>query len=127
MEWDRQMDFLNKTLTEAQTRQSGHIVVFSHHPIYDQSPDEEDSWAVIAREKRGPLLKLFETYQVSAVYSGHWHRCHFVDHKGMQMVTTGPVGYPLGEDPSGLAIVKVYENRLEHEYYGLDELPTHVN
>ena len=39
------------------------------------------------------------------------------------MVTTGPVGYPLGDDPSGLRIVKVYRDRIEHAYYGLDTIP----
>ena len=42
------------------------------------------------------------------------------------MVTTGAVGYPLGDDPSGLRIIKVYQDRIEHEYYGLDNIPVSV-
>jgi hypothetical protein len=33
------------------------------------------------------------------------------------------VGYPLGDDPSGLRIVKVSRNIIEHRYYGLDQIP----
>jgi hypothetical protein len=35
------------------------------------------------------------------------------------MVTSGPVGYPLGDDPSGLRIVDVGEERVLHEYVPL--------
>ncbi len=122
-EWDRQIAFLQTSLNEAQDRGSAHKVIFLHHPLYNQDPGEEDSWKVLPRDKRGALLELMEKYEVSAVFSGHWHKCHYVDHKGIQMVKTGAVGYPLGEDPSGFRIVKVFQDRIEHQYYGLDQIP----
>ena len=125
-EWDRQVAFLRSSLKTAYNNSGSQIVVFLHHPLYAQQPDEEDSWAVIARDKRKVLLELFEEHGVSAVFSGHWHRCHSVDHNGIQMVTTGPVGYPLGDDPSGFRIVKVFADRIEHQYYGLDAIPQSV-
>ncbi len=126
-EWDRQVEFLRSTLEQARGKSRSHIVVFLHHPLYAKEPQEDDSWAVIARAKRTVLLELFEQYRVSAVFAGHWHRCHYLDHKGMQLVTTGPVGYPLGDDPSGLRIVKVFQDRIEHQYYGLDAVPDKVD
>ena len=125
-EWERQVDFLGSSLLDAQTKGSNHIIVFVHHPLYAEHPEEEDSWAVLPRDKRKILLDLFEAHGVSAVFAGHWHRCHYLNHKGIQMVTTGPVGYPLGDDPSGLRIVKVFQDRIEHQYYGLDNLPDTV-
>ena len=125
-EWDRQVAFLRSSLREAQTKGSANIMVFLHHPLYDQDPEEADSWAVLPRDKRRVLLDIFETHRVTAVFSGHWHRCHYVNHKGIHMITTGPVGYPLGDDPSGLRIVKVFQDRIEHQYYGLDNLPETV-
>ena len=122
-EWERLVAFLRSSLRGARAKGSAHIVVFTHHPLYDRHPEEEDSWAVIPRGKRKVLLDLFEGHGVSAVFSGHWHRCHQVRHNGMQMVTTGAVGYPLGDDPSGLRIIKVFPDRIEHQYYGLDDLP----
>ena len=44
----------------------------------------------------------------------------------MLMVISGPVGYPPGDDPSGLRIVKVYDDRIEHRYYGMDDVPDSV-
>ncbi len=120
------MAWLRSTLKTAQDGDSSHTVVFSHHPLYSQHPEEEDSWAVICRDKRKVLLDLFQAHGVSAVFSGHWHRCHHLEHNGMQMVTTGAVGYPLGDDPSGLSIIKVYQDRIEHRYYGLDNIPEAV-
>ena len=125
-EWQRQVTFLSSSLRDAQSKGSTHIIVFVHHPLYGENPEEEDSWAVLPRDKRGILLNLFETHGVSAVFAGHWHRCHYLNHKGIQMVTTGAVGYPLGEEPSGLRIVKVLQDRIEHEYYGFDDLPESV-
>ena len=125
-EWERQVAFLRSSLRDAQTKGSNHIIVFLHHPLYAEHPEEEDSWAVLPQEKRKILLDLLEAHGVSAVFSGHWHRCHYLKHKSIQMVTTGPVGYPLGDDPSGLRIVKVFQDRIEHQYYGLDELPESI-
>ena len=122
-EWDRQIDFLRTSLEAARDRGSAHIVVFQHHPIYLQTPGEEDHFSVIPKGKRRSLLDLFEAHGVSAVFSGHLHRCHHVDHKGIQMVTTGPVGMPLGDDPSGLRIFKVSQDKIEHQYYGMDQIP----
>jgi 3',5'-cyclic AMP phosphodiesterase CpdA len=122
-EWDRQIDFLRASLVQAHDNDSAHIVIFLHHPLYSYDPGEEDSWAVIPLNKRSVLLDLFETHRVSAVFSGHWHKCHYLNHKDIQMVTTGPVGYPLGDDPSGFRIIKISQNRIEHQYYGLDQIP----
>lgn len=46
--------------------------------------------------------------------------------KQMELVTTSALGKPLGKAPSGMRIVKVYKERIEHEYYGLDEIPDTV-
>ena len=125
-EWERQLTFLRSSLRDAQTNGSNHIIVFVHHPLYAENPEEEASWAVLPPDKRSILLDLFEAHGVSAVFAGHWHRCHYLNHKGIQMVTTGAVGYPLGEEPSGLRIVKVFQGRIEHQYYGFDDLPESV-
>ena len=42
------------------------------------------------------------------------------------MVATGPVGKPLGSDPSGLRVVWVFDDHLEHRYYALEAVPAEV-
>ena len=62
----------------------------------------------------------------SAVFSGHWHRNNYSSYGDMQIVASGPVGYPLGEDLSGYRIVKVSADRIEHDYYAFGHGPDEV-
>jgi hypothetical protein len=41
--------------------------------------------------------------------------------KGIDVITSGPVGYPLGDDPSGFRVVEVTSAKIEHKYYSLEE------
>jgi len=45
----------------------------------------------------------------------------------MEMVTTSAVGRPLGNDPSGFRIVRVWEHNIKHQYYGLDHMPAIIS
>jgi hypothetical protein len=42
------------------------------------------------------------------------------------MIVTSAVGKPLGDAPSGVRIIKVYKDRIEHSYYPLDQIPDKV-
>ena len=57
------------------------------------------------------------------MFAGHYHRNAYGLAGDMEMVTTGPVGRPLGEDRSGFRIVSVYETKIEHKYWAMDEVP----
>ena len=48
---------------------------------------------------------MFDEYGVEAVFSGHYHRNSYGEYNDIKMITTGPVGKPLGSDPSGFRIV----------------------
>ena len=43
------------------------------------------------------------------------------------MITTGPVGRPLGSDSSGFRIVNVNKTLVTHKYYSLDSLPARLS
>ncbi|MOA53848.1 hypothetical protein D3C78_1773690 [compost metagenome] len=64
---------------------------------------------------------------MSHIFAGHLHRNSFGKDGEMEMVTTGPVGRPLGKDPSGLRIVTVIDGKIQHTYYGLDQIPKSIN
>jgi hypothetical protein len=61
------------------------------------------------------------------VYSGHYNNNSLATYEKIQLVTTSAVGKPLGTAPSGMRIVKIYSNRIEHEYFGLENLPDSVH
>ena len=78
---------------------------------------------IIPKERRRVIPELLKAHNVVAVFSGHWHRNVYGFDGEFQMVTSGPVGYPLGDDPSGYRIVKVHPDRVEHDYYALGSGP----
>ena len=76
---------------------------------------------VIPAERRSVILELFAEHGVEAMFAGHWHRNNSASAGGFDMIVSGPVGVPLGDDPSGFRVVRVLESGLDHAYRSLDE------
>ena len=126
-EWDSLVEFLRGDL-DAHSPDSGHTIVFMHHPLFGEAPDEpDDGVKFIPRERRRVILDLLRKHETSGGFAGHWHQNNYATDGNMLMVTSGPVGFPLGDDPSGLRIVKLYDDRVEHEYFGMDDIPISVD
>ncbi len=126
-EWDSLVEFLRRDL-DVHSPDSNLTIVFMHHPLFGKSADEpDDGIAIIPRERRRIILDLLRRHETSGVFAGHWHRNSYAADGDMLMVISGPVGFPLGDDPSGLRIVKVYDDRVEHEYFGMDDVPISVD
>ena len=129
-ELDRQMAWLETTLRQARRDGASHIVAFTHQPLFfarAEEPDEDYPWApsppgrppgywVVPRARRMPVIELFRQYGVQATFCGHWHRNHEARDGDMVEVLTGSVGYPLGDDPSGIRVVRLTDAGVEHEY-----------
>src|SRR5438128_580903 len=92
-----------------------------HHP---EEPDEDYPWGrsppgrppgywAVPRVRRMPVVELFRQYGVQALFCGHWHRNHEARDGNMLQVLTGAVGYPLGDDPSGIRVVRLTGDGLE--------------
>lgn len=117
----KQFKFLEKSLKKA--KDADHIVVFTHYPFFNDEFDEAEGYSNIDPDTRLKYLDLFSASSVDAIFSGHLHENRENEYKGMQVITTGPVGKPLGDDPSGFRVVKVFPDKIESEYYGLEEVP----
>jgi serine/threonine-protein phosphatase CPPED1 len=96
------------------------IVAFGHHPLFTRSADEPDDYWNIPRLRRNAILDTLNRFGVLAFFCGHWHRNGGGRAGGLEVAVTGPVGYPLGRDPSGFRIVDVDGDRLRHRYVPLD-------
>jgi serine/threonine-protein phosphatase CPPED1 len=118
-EWATQLAFLEMALRTARDRHRRHILVFGHHPLFTRVPEEPDSYWNIPLDRRGPILDLLVEYGVRAFFCGHWHRNGGGWDRDLEVVVTGPVGYPLGDDPSGFRIVDVDDDRVGHRYVPL--------
>ena len=130
-DFDRQMSWLEEALRDAARAGASHIVAFTHQPLFmmhPEEPDEDYPWApsppgrppgywAVPRARRMPVVELFRRYGVQATFCGHWHRNHEARDGDMVEVLTSSVGYPLGEDPSGIRLVRLTERGVEHEYH----------
>lgn len=119
----KQDAWLRATLEKASKIKNVNIVVFQHISWFENQPDEKDGYFNIPLERRKTYLDLFHKYGVKYIFAGHLHKNALGWDRGLEMVTTGPVGKPLGKDPSGFRIVKVKGNSITHKYFGLDSLP----
>ena len=118
-EWDILISFLEKELQIAASAQQSHKIIFMHHPLFLNDPNEGDNYFVIPSVRRTKIIDLITEYDVSAVFTGHLHRNNYQKIGNTELVSNGPVGFPLGEDPSGIRHVRVDDNSLTHEYLGL--------
>ncbi len=130
--WQHQIRFLETELEAAAQRNSTHTIVFGHYPFFLQQPDEDwgkddhEIGLVIPPERRGIVLELFKKFSVCAVFAGHTHKNQYTNYGSTQMVTSSAVGYPLGNDPPGYRIVRVYEDGIKHEFHGFDQGPDKI-
>jgi 3',5'-cyclic AMP phosphodiesterase CpdA len=102
------------------------MVVFQHHSWFLGDANELDQYFNISTPVRKKYLSLFEKYGIKYVFAGHYHRNASGHTETLQMVTTGPVGKPLGSDKSGFRIVTVQGGQMTYNYYGLDSIPAQI-
>lgn len=119
-EWDELIGFLEIELKKASNMNATHKIVFLHHPLFLETSDEPDNYFVIPFQRRQEIISLLDQNKASAVFSGHLHRNNYRNLAGIEYVSTGPVGYPLSEDPSGIRIVDLDPAGLRHHYLSLE-------
>ena len=107
----------------SKTKQPLHVIIFQHIPWFLQHPDEDDEYFNMPKRIRLPILKKLKEAGVKKVFSGHYHRNAGGYDEHLEVVVTSAIGFQLGTDKSGLRLVKVSANAIEHKYYSLDELP----
>lgn len=121
----------DKWLKKELTRLNGEkkrILVFQHHSWFLNAADEPDEYFNIPRAVRGPYLTLLREAGVKQVFCGHLHRNCVATDGDLEVITTGPVGQPLGKDSqSGFRIVIVRDTGIEHRFYEFGEIPNQVS
>jgi hypothetical protein len=109
----------------AKARREGvkHLIVFQHIPFFLSDSNEEDQYFNIPRETRLRYLGILHAYGVRQVFAGHYHRNAWGLDGDLEMVTSGPVGMPLGGGKSGIRVVAVADSGVIHTYYDFGEMP----
>jgi 3',5'-cyclic AMP phosphodiesterase CpdA len=109
----------------AKARRDGvkNLIVFQHHPFFLSDLNEEERYENIPRETRLRYLSLLRDYGVQQVFAGHLHHNAEGRYADVQIVTSGPVGKPLGGGKSGIRVVTVSAGGITNQYYDFGDLP----
>lgn len=118
--------WVRTALEDGKNSGSRNIMIFMHHPFFLKSADEPNEYFNIDIDRRKMYLELFDKYKVRQIFAGHYHRNAGGRAGNIEMITTGPVGRPLGSDSSGFRIVDVNGTAITHKYYPLDSLPARL-
>ena len=110
-------------LAKAKASGAQHILVFQHISFFLKEAGEADQYFNIPPDVRQRYLKLMHENGVREVFAGHYHRNELGRDGDLEMVTTGPVGMPLGGARSGIRLVTVDEKGLTHRYCDFGDLP----
>jgi len=105
---------------EAMNAKDERLILLSHHPLFIKSPDEPDSNWSIEKKYRNPLLEMAKKHGIEANFAGHLHRNNIVATDYIEVVASGPVGYPSYQDPSGFRRVQVTPKGINHQYHPLE-------
>lgn len=117
---DEQLAWFEWEVDRAREQQT-QVVLFGHHPLFLDHPDEDDSYWNLPGEQRARLLEVIHRGRIKHAFAGHWHRNSVARDGEFEMVTSGPVGYPLGDDPSGIRLVSVERGEIKHRYSALGD------
>ena len=119
-----QEEWLHASLAEARKQHIKLLVVFQHIPWFLGDAREKDQYFNIPTQTRIEHLNLLHRFGVRYVFAGHYHQNAHGTYRGVNVLTIGPVGKPLGKDPSGFEIVTVKKNRLSFQYVPLNSAGT---
>lgn len=107
------------------------IILIAHHPLFVESPDEEETGINLPVELRHKYLQLIKSYEVDLLLSGHLHHCVRAEYDGIQLATSGAAGCPLGDDPSGITIVTIPTEGSDIQpratYYPIETIPEDID
>ena len=104
---------------------------FQHIPPFKKSYDEKDGYFNLPKSIRGDLLHRYYKAGVRHIFSGHLHFNSYCqwrpqscdqNESPLEIISSTAVGLQLGQDKSGLRIVRVSGTSLTHKYFSFDEI-----
>ena len=125
-EVEKQYAWLKSELEKAKREGAKRVMVFQHHSWFLSSFGEDDQYVNIPATQRRKYFELFRAYGVTHIFAGHMHKNFLASTDGIEMVTTGAIGLPRGEERSGFRIVTVGGAGVAHHYYDFGAIPNSV-
>jgi len=104
-------------------KQSKHIIIFQHIPWFLKTYDEEKDYFNVEINSRLKMLEKFHSAGVKKIFCGHYHQNAGGTYKSMEQIVTSAIGLQLGSDKSGVRLVRVTDNDIEHQYFATEDIP----
>jgi 3',5'-cyclic AMP phosphodiesterase CpdA len=121
----KQEAWLREELAKAKRDGVRDLVVFQHHLMFVDSPEEKDTYYTIPLERRRKYLDLFTEYGVSHVFSGHYHRNATASYGPLKLETVTAI--TCADTQSGIRVVTVRNTGIESQSYDFGVLPTRID
>jgi 3',5'-cyclic AMP phosphodiesterase CpdA len=99
------------------------IMVFQHIPFFRKDANEPEVYENIPVDVRQRYLKIMHENGVKWVFAGHQHQNEEAQDGDLQVIATGPVGMPLHGAKSGIRVVAVTPEGVNHKYYEFGDVP----
>ena len=119
--------WFDEQLALAKTNQCKQAVIFQHIAWFNHKVDEPDDYFNIGPVMRHKMLQKIRQAGIKHVFAGHYHRNAGGFDGDLEMVTSSAIGCQIGNDKSGMRIVRIFEDRLDHKYYGFDDFPKEIS
>lgn len=124
---EEQRKWFESELAAARAANATHIFVCTHHPWFLNDPKEADRYQNVPLAVRQDYLDLMNEYGVEYNLSGHLHYDLTARDRNLTLVSCGPISKSVAKPPVvGMRIWKVYPDRVETRFYGLDNVPAEV-
>lgn len=138
--------WLEMELSKADTLQAQHVLAFVHIPPFIRKAEEPNGYFNLDKSVRQWLLSLLASHGVRTVFCGHYHRnaggwYPSEEKRKLEVVVTGACGVnvgsnangneleisgmgniDIGDDVSGVRLVSVSEQCIDHEWYSFTAL-----
>jgi 3',5'-cyclic AMP phosphodiesterase CpdA len=123
----RQQEWLELELGKARDAGVRWVVVFQHIPFFLNAPDEADQYFNIPATQRSRYLDLLQRSGVRYVFAGHLHNNSYGKTGLLEMITTGPVGKPLGTGASGMRVARLGFDGIQQAFFDFAHLPNQLS
>ena len=118
----KQWNWFVDTVKTSSAMNYQHKTIYMHHPVCIKDVNEKSDYHNLPLDRRKEMLALLHEHDFDAVFCGHYHKNAYVQDGDLELITTASCCAPLGKDPRGFRIVKVYPDRLEHAYHATDNV-----
>lgn len=119
-------NWMNNQLAHAERMNYRHCFMLQHIPWFHDDPNEAEDYFNIEPAKRIELLERFKKAGIKHAFAGHYHKNAGGHYGDFEMIVTSAIGCQIGDDLSGMRIVRVFENKIDHKYYDFDNFPQFV-